>query len=276
MILVNEREITSSIFPGGEVHVSVESIFVGSVNSVIAYLYSSDDVMKLMLTVNAMRQEVPRCLITLEIPYFPYGRQDRVCTTGDAFSLEVMCKMINSLECNVIVTDPHSAKTVRLLDNCRVETIDDIFRENCFFKVIEEKNLTLVSPDAGASEKVRYLSEKYKLDAIYCTKERDKESGYPSVVLPVKVEYPGKNFIVIDDICDGGRTFTNLGHKLKYCGAGDLYLYVTHGIFSKGFKALRTYYKRIYCYHTFTEPSENVLKHNLTIFKESKFDKGGN
>jgi len=274
MIIVNGREIKSTIFPGGEAHVNVEGMFIENVNSVVAYLYSSDDIMKLMLTVDAMRREVPMCNITLEIPYFPYGRQDRVCNKGEAFSLEVMCKMINSLECSIIVTDPHSEKTVWHLDNCRVETQEDIFQENDFFKVIQGLNAVMVSPDAGASEKVRYLSEKYNLDAIYCTKERDKESGYPTVVLPTDVEYKGKNFIVIDDICDGGRTFVNLGHKLKFCGAKDLYLYVTHGIFSNGFKALRTYYTRIYCNHTFTKPSENVLKHNLTVFKASQLNKG--
>lgn len=274
MIIINGRKIKSSIFPGGEVHVNLEGMFIENINIVIAYLYSSDDVMKLMLTVDAMRRENPKCYIELEIPYFPYGRQDRVCSKGEAFSLEVMCKMINGLECNVIITDPHSEKTAELLDNCKVETQEDIFQENDFFKVIQEKNLILVSPDAGASEKVRYLSEKYRIDAIYCTKKRDPKTGYPVPVLPNGADYRGINFIVIDDICDGGRTFVNLGHKLKECGAGHLYLYVTHGIFSQGFSALRTYYDRIYCNHTFNKPSEHVLKHNLTIFKTSQLNKG--
>lgn len=273
MILINGREIRSSLFPGGEVHVNVEDMSIESINSVIAYLYSSDDVMKLMLTVDAMRRENPECYIGLEIPYLPYGRQDRVCHKGEAFSLEVICKMINSLECNVTVTDPHSKRTIDLIDNCIVDTQEDVFLENDFFDVIQEKNLILVSPDAGASEKVRYLSEKYRLDAVYCTKERDKVTGYPIVVVP-EGNYKGDNFIVIDDICDGGRTFINLADKLLLEGAKDLYLYVTHGIFSNGFKELRTYYKHVYCYHTFTKPSENVLKHNLTVFKKSLTDKG--
>lgn len=287
MIIVNGQEILSSVFPGGEVDVSIKHMVIYSVNTVTAYLYSSDDVMKLMLTVDAIRREIPECVIHLDIPYFPYGRQDRVCKPGEAFSLEVMCKMINSLGCFVRVTDPHSEKTVELLDNCLVTTQEDIFKDNNFFEVIQKHNMVLVSPDAGASEKVRYLSEKYRIDAIYCTKQRSNENGHPYVVLPTGVDYQGVNFIVIDDICDGGRTFTGLAEKLKAMGAGDLYLYVTHGIFSAGLPNIHKHYKHIYCDHIFFHETGRELlsvRHGIkvfldktdyiTVFKRSLLDKG--
>lgn len=37
---------------------------------------------------------------------------------------------------------------------------------------------------------------------------------------------------MVDDICDGGRTFIELGAALKEKNAGNLYLIVSHGIFS--------------------------------------------
>lgn len=275
MIIVNGREITSSRFSGGEVHVNVEGMFVHSVNRIIAYLYSSDDIMKLMLTVDALRRESPGCWIGLKIPYFPYGRQDRVCHKGEAFSLEVMCNMINSLGCNITITDPHSEKTQELLDNCAVETQEDIFLENDFLDVILEHDMIMVAPDAGASEKVRHLSEEYRIDAVYCTKKRKPETRWIDSYLQEGVDYKGKTFIVIDDICDGGMTFVNLADKLLLAGAKELHLYVTHGIFSQGFDTLRSYYKHFYCYHTLKNYSEDSLKKlNLTIFKKSQLDKG--
>lgn len=288
MIIINGQEIKSSIFPGGEVHVSLEEIFIHNTNDVTAYLYTSDDVMKLMLTVDAIRREVPRTTLRLDIPYFPYGRQDRVCKLGEAFSLEVMCKMINSLECEVVtVTDPHSEKTVELLDNCDVITQEDIFLENDFFDVIHKHNMVLVSPDAGSGEKVNLLSERYRFDAIYCTKERDKDSGHPEVVIPDDFDYSGVDFMVIDDICDGGRTFIELAKKLKAAGARDLYLYVTHGIFSKGLPSIHEYYRHIYCDHIFVQETGREflsIRHGIktyldkadyiTVFKRSLLDKG--
>ena len=38
----------------------------------------------------------------------------------------------------------------------------------------------------------------------------------------------------VDDICDGGRTFIELGKVLRAKGASKLVLSVTHGIFSRG------------------------------------------
>ena len=40
----------------------------------------------------------------------------------------------------------------------------------------------------------------------------------------------------MDDICDGGRTFTGIAKALKNKNAGNIYLAVSHGIFSNGFK----------------------------------------
>lgn len=39
--------------------------------------------------------------------------------------------------------------------------------------------------------------------------------------------------LIVDDICDGGGTFVGLAKELRAAGATRVYLYVTHGIFSK-------------------------------------------
>jgi ribose-phosphate pyrophosphokinase len=51
----------------------------------------------------------------------------------------------------------------------------------------------------------------------------------------------GKTVLIIDDICDGGKTFLELGKKLKELGAKSVLLHVTHGIFSKGRDAMFPY-----------------------------------
>jgi ribose-phosphate pyrophosphokinase len=39
---------------------------------------------------------------------------------------------------------------------------------------------------------------------------------------------------MVDDICDGGRTFIELAKELRGMGAEKVHLYVTHGFFTKG------------------------------------------
>jgi ribose-phosphate pyrophosphokinase len=49
----------------------------------------------------------------------------------------------------------------------------------------------------------------------------------------------------VDDICDGGRTFIEISKALDGY-QGELYLFVTHGIFSKGFEELFKHFTKIY------------------------------
>jgi ribose-phosphate pyrophosphokinase len=48
----------------------------------------------------------------------------------------------------------------------------------------------------------------------------------------------GKRVLIVDDICDGGATFIGLAAKLREAGATDVVLFVSHGIFSRGVRAL--------------------------------------
>ena len=61
----------------------------------------------------------------------------------------------------------------------------------------------------------------------------------------------GKNLLVVDDICDGGRTFIELGKVLREKQCGELSLFVTHGIFSYGIDQLLDVYDRIYTTDSF-------------------------
>ena len=44
----------------------------------------------------------------------------------------------------------------------------------------------------------------------------------------------GRDCLIVDDICDGGRTFIELAKVIRQQGPARGYLYVTHGIFSNG------------------------------------------
>jgi ribose-phosphate pyrophosphokinase len=266
-IKVNDQFINSFQFNGGEVHVDINHIEITDLVKVEAYLYNSDDIMKLMMTIDAIREKKVFVVIELTIPYFPYGRQDRVCNPGEAFSASVMANMINSLECQkVTILDPHSYVTPSMLMDYRVITQNDILQKYNVIDEIKALGLTLVSPDAGAESKTREIARENNIYAIYCSKIRNTKTGHlTSTTIPDII--PGENFIIIDDICDGGWTFTNLAEKLKAAGAKDIYLYVTHGIFSKGLEPLKKHFKHVYCFHTFLK-SGDIDTNFLSILKD--------
>ncbi len=63
----------------------------------------------------------------------------------------------------------------------------------------------------------------------------------------------GKYCVIVDDICDGGRTFIELAKTLKEGGAQRVVLYVTHGIFSKGIYPLEKYIDEVYTTNSFPQ-----------------------
>ena len=266
-IQVNGYHINHSQFSGGECHINIQAIKLDQHTYVHANLNQPDKIMQLLLTVDAIRRIVPTTQIELTIPYFPYARQDRVCNPGEAFSLEVMANLINQLHCDqVTVYDPHSSVLTALLNNIHVITQVDIITQSPLAKIIQNQPFTLVGPDAGSKAKVAQLAKALNVDAIYCTKVRNSHTRQiEQSIVPDTIS--NQHLMIIDDICDGGRTFNELAKKLKPKGVESIYLYVTHGLFSRGFDQLKTHFKHIYCYHTL-QPFDNQPSF-LTTLKEN-------
>ena len=258
-VYVNKKAIKAFNFSGGESHVSLAGIEIGERVEVSVFLKSAEEIMRLLLTVDAIRRIKKSAKIDLHLPYFPYARQDRVCNVGEALSVEVMAQLINNLSCeSVTVEDPHSNVTTGLIKNVRVLSQADIISQcRTVVSLVKEKNLLLLAPDKGAAPKTEAVAaaltaQNILVPALYATKVRDVTDGkITDTIIPEGVT--GQNILILDDICDGGGTFIELAKKLKAAGAGNLYLYVTHGIFSKGLEPLRHGFKHIYCRNCFID-----------------------
>jgi ribose-phosphate pyrophosphokinase len=160
--------------------------------------------------------------------------------------------MINSLHLNkVTVFDPHSEVTPALLNNCEV-----IYNYDFIGRAIEDigQDLLLTAPDGGALKKIYKVSEALGgIEVLECSKSRDVKTGHLKGFRVSADDLQGKSCIIVDDICDGGGTFIGLAEELKKKNAGNLYLAVSHGIFSKGFDDLLKHFKGIYTTNSFKD-----------------------
>jgi ribose-phosphate pyrophosphokinase len=220
-------------FAGGECHVKFLTEYnEGDKIRINCRLNSSDDIMNLCLAVDALRNMYVN-YIELFIPYIPYARQDRVMVAGEPLSIKVFTNIVNSLNLNkIIVFDAHSDVSVALLNNCQNIANHQMVKH--FITDLDLTDFTLVSPDLGAYKKVDKLAAKidYKGQIATGIKVRDLATGQ-IIKSDVNTEdLKGKACIVVDDICDGGRTFIELAIALKAKNAGDLYFIASHGIFS--------------------------------------------
>jgi ribose-phosphate pyrophosphokinase len=182
--------------------------------------------------------------------------------------------LINNLKCDrVTIVDPHSEVTPALLDNCHVVTQAEILQTSLLAKRIREENWALIAPDAGAEKKIHEVAKSISSDDftpdIYCAcKLRDTKTGRITATT-FHGDVERRKVLIVDDICDGGRTFIELAKVLQDKGSKEIYLYVTHGIFSKGLEPLKLYFKQIYCYHTML-PVELQESNYLTILSAAE------
>lgn len=230
------------VFTGGEVHVNLleckDEIEKNDYIKIAAKIDSSQELIKLMLTVNAIRLINSKCVIDLLLPYLPYARQDRSCKPGDAFSLEVFANILNSLKFNLItVVDPHNEEVTRtLIKNLNIIEQKDLARNVSSRLCIDY----IIAPDKGAIKKAKsfadiFNSKKSKnADLLYATKKRDIDGRIVETTLETNEDLKNKNVLIVDDICDYGGTFKALANILREKGVNKVYLFVTHGILAGG------------------------------------------
>lgn len=254
--------ISQFVFSGGEVQIGLPyplDTTAPDSARITAHLRSSDDIMSLLLVTDALRRNNPSIRLNLTCPYFPYARQDRVCAPGEALSVRVMADLINSQNYETVeVWDPHSDVAPALLNRAIVRSSQDIIRKR-YVDYLD--NTILVAPDAGALKKVGNIAKEFSLPMVRADKTRDPKTGSINGTIVYSDHVGNNDFLVVDDICDGGRTFIELAKKLRPLTDGKLLLYITHGIFSQGFKDLGGVYNEILCPNPFT----NYLPDFITV-----------
>lgn len=263
MIKINGLPVQVLTFPGGEVNPRLPEGLKAPME-IIARLESSDDIMVLILVCDSLRRHYgAKVAIDLVIPYYPYARQDRVCNSGEALSKEVINKLITSMcQCNFTTFDVHS-------DTDKVKNISVLNIARRLSPKFSDDTV-LVAPDAGSTEKVKGLAGHFGLDWIQGVKHRDLEtgalSGFGIESCEHKFDWSTKHLLIVDDICDGGGTFNGLASVIKKTlGPKTLSLYVTHGIFSRGFHALEDNFDHIYTTDTLNK--EWLAREKLTVLK---------
>jgi ribose-phosphate pyrophosphokinase len=270
-------------YPAGELQIrltkSAISTLYGTDKVVVICRSAHTHLMELALLSDALHKLCGHLDTTLVLPYLPYARADRRFVEGDCHGLGTFGRIISYLGYNRVRTlDAHSfraAKNVANLENISARP----FITRAMADIADRTGHlpALLLPDEGA--------RRYKFsEVVQCTKRRNPTTGELSgFEVP---EFERQDALIVDDICDGGGTFIGLAqtiHEGYYdmcvCEAsgyphilypdghqGDcpiyrsrilpkkrLSLYVTHGIFSRGFEELFRYFDKIYTTNGLTQ-----------------------
>jgi len=259
-------------FPGGEIHFKFSDEFIRWLNShrsleIQTRINTSDDFLFLLLVIDTLKKDYQNHTIDVFIPYMLYQQADRDFSVGECFSLRTVTKILNAIGVNsYTIYDPHSDVTPALLQNCKVIDNSDYIKWvleqlPSLGKYSNGFNVVMLSPDAGAYKKIYKLANKiqFKGEVASANKSRSISTGNIDSLELSKHDFEGKDVLIVDDICIGGRTFIELAKKLKERNVGDLYLAISHGIFSNGYDELSLYYKKVFT----TNSRKNEYNHEL-------------
>lgn len=265
-------------YPGGEVGVRVKP----NTDRFLTWrIQNSNDLVALIMASNA-RPEGP--FTQLILPYFPYARQDRRAVEGDPDAVYVVAQMLATGGFKTIWSmDPHS-EAVGMAVHAAGMIFQPMLPYDLFVKYLQrvtkpDECIYIISPDKGATEKTKKYAQfagSRKVQAIVqCDKVRNSETGKLLGFKVVNVDYFGdksiapSQFIIVDDICDGGRTFLGVKEAVsEHLSAHDkpFHLWTTHGIYSAGLDVLAKEFKTLGSSNSFLHGKQH--KQLITIASE--------
>lgn len=261
-------------YPAGEIQVrlteaGLKALSAGCTHvSVVARLTTAQDLMEVVLLSDAIHGH-NKGKSSLILPYLPYSRADRRFVEGDCRGLDVFLFMLASGWFDEVSTlDVHSARAAAH-DVVNIEALPIINKAITDFSVVNKAaNVTVLFPDKGAA--LRYNVPKtlgnnhhvITTTQAFCQKKRNSVTGkFEGFTVPEV--HPTNPLIIIDDICDGGGTFAGISELLPT--TIPLGLYVTHGIFSKGFEPISRF-SNIYTTNSFREEfNTNLLRYGQSL-----------
>ena len=227
-------KLSSRQFSDGEIQINIEE----SVRGYDIYIIQStsfpvnNHLMELLIMVDAC-QRASAHTVNVVLPYFGYARQDRTAAPREPITAKLVANMLVKAGVDRVVTlDLHAVQVQGFFDI----PVDNLFTIPLFADHYIKQGLTgsdvvVVSPKNSGVKRARNLAE--YLDAPiaiidYAQDDASRDQGY--IIGDVK----GKKAILIDDILNTGKTFSEAAKIVKRDGATEIYAVSSHGLFVKG------------------------------------------
>lgn len=238
-------------FPGGESQIQIAGNIPSGSERVVAdcRFGSATDLILAGMVAEAAHSRGHR--FELFMPYLPAARADR----NDPMGAAVYAGIINSFDADsVLAVDPHSDVMPTMISKLAVLDHTEFAIRGC-----EQNGLipnAIIAPDFGAMQRAEDVAMTLGIDLYVAEKVRDFDTGKITEYCAPDVPKAGQ-YLVVDDICDGGGTFRWLADELGVA-RDNLNLWVTHGIFSGNARQLTSQYASVMFTNSHPFPSSDL------------------
>jgi ribose-phosphate pyrophosphokinase len=219
-----------SSFSDGEVQVEIEESVRGMDTFVVQSTCPpvNHNLMELLIMVDALKR-ASADRITVVIPYYGYGRQDRKVVPRTSISARLVADLISVAGTSrVLAMDLHAGQIQGFFD----VPVDHLYALPAQFEYLRgiEGNIVVVSPDAGGVERARDLGK--RLHASLAIIDKRREAANISKVMHIIGNVENKVAIILDDMIDTGGTIVQAAEAISAAGARSVYACCTHPVLS--------------------------------------------
>ncbi|NCN26440.1 ribose-phosphate pyrophosphokinase [bacterium] len=191
---------------------------------------TNDNLMELLVLGDALKRASVRsiCAVT---PYYGYARQDRKVAPRTPISAKLVADLISTAGFSRLISVDLHAGQIQGYFNFPV---DHLFGVPVLFPFLQksfgDEPITVVSPDAGGTERARILAKLLKSPLAIVDKRRLGPNEAKALNLIGEVD--GRVAIILDDIIDTGGTLCKASELLREKGATKVVAAATHPVFS--------------------------------------------
>lgn len=250
-------------FPNNELHIMLHShaterecVVLGSIAPPETNLVSYLLLLHTLKKENAYR-------ITAVLPYLAYSRHDKK-EYQRSYATAFIGELFSASGADQVITiDVHSQHAKQLFPVPLISLSPaKLFADE--LKKLNLQHLTVVAPDEGAIKRAEAVRREAKIKkAVAFIIKRRTANGIKLLELHGKVN---NTVVIVDDILDTGKTLIATCEKLREKDVKDIYIMVTHGLFTgdEWKKLWKLGVKRIYCTDTVPLP-KNIDSKNIII-----------
>lgn len=196
----------------------------------------SDSLFEIFIFVDSLKNAGAKEIVLIT-PYYGYSRQDRVAQKGEPITAKIVANLLQTSGISHLISvDLHTQQiqgffSIPVLNLETSELFGEYFVKRFNELGIKHEDVVVVSPDHGSANRGRDVCSIFN-NASLAVIDKRRPAPNKSEVTNVVGDTSGKVCLIVDDIVDTGGTINNAVDALFKKGAKEVYVAVTHPIFS--------------------------------------------
>ncbi|MDR2935065.1 MAG: ribose-phosphate pyrophosphokinase [Candidatus Adiutrix sp.] len=191
----------------------------------------NDHLMELLLIIDALKRASANC-INAVLPYYGYARQDRKAAPRVPISAKLVADLLTAAGANRLLGMDLHAGQIQGFFNIPVDHLyaAPVLLEYLRERLGRDRDMVLVSPDAGGVERTRSFAKKLGVPIAIVDKRRDAPNE--TKIMNIVGEVRDKVAVLVDDMVDTAGTLTQAARVIMDLGAREVLACATHPVFS--------------------------------------------